>query len=163
MELYKNERISSIIRRNKKQSEKCTKENKELVYNAIKTPDGTVLVSRHTHDFKVYEDKNGETYINDGGTDYLKRSVNKEPFEDLALYTSDSIKKIREIADWGTYGKDGVNAILYQKIKDLSNAHLEAILNDCGEDVYKGIIKRELDYRLKYRLVQGYFPEEDTK
>ena len=160
MELNKNEKIDSIIRSNKKLSEKCTKENKdkgELIYNAIKTPDGTVLVSRHTHDYVSYKDKNGETYINDGGTDYLKRSVNKEPYEDLALYNTDLIEKIREIADWGTYGKDGDKELTYKKIKDLSNAHLEAILNDCGNSIYKGIIKRELNYR----IANDIFVEEE--
>ena len=120
---------------------------REIVYNAIKTPDGTILESRHRYGFKKYKDKNGETYINDGGTEYIRRSVNKEPYEDLSLYTTDSIEKIRGVADWGTYGKDGLEELKYKKITDLSNAHLEAILNDCGEDVYKGIIKRELDYR----------------
>ena len=120
---------------------------RELIYNAIKTPDGTILESRHRYDFWRYEDKNGETYMNDGGTTYLKRSINKEPYEDLALYTTDSIEKIREVCSWGTCGKDGLEELKYKKITDLSNAHLEAILNECGEDVYKGILKRELNYR----------------
>ena len=130
---------------------------RELVYNAIKTPDGTILESEYRQDYKEYKDKNGETYINDGGMVYLRRSVNKEPYEDLALYTTDSIEMIREVCAWGTYGinPNGLSNLRYVKIKNLSNAHLEAILEDCGEDVYKGIIKRELSYRIANDIFVG--------
>jgi len=130
-------------------------ENKELVYNAIKTPDGTILESKHQHDFQMYKDKNGEIYTNDGGTEYLKRSTNKEPYEDLSLYTTDSIEILREHCSWGTYGKYGTGKLTFKKIKDLSNAHLEYII----DSAYKGIIKRELEYR----LAKGIFDKDENK
>ena len=30
-----------------------------LVHNALQTPDGTIIESRHRHDYKTYEDANG--------------------------------------------------------------------------------------------------------
>ena len=41
----------------------------EIILNRIQTPDGTVLTSYYRHDYKSYQDKNGETYIVDGGND----------------------------------------------------------------------------------------------
>ena len=37
-----------------------------LIYNAIRTPDGTVLESRHKHDYQEYQDANGLEYMVDG-------------------------------------------------------------------------------------------------
>jgi len=138
------------------------KQNKKgkLVYNAIKTPDGTILESTHQHDFKIHKDKNNETYLNDGGTEYLKRSINKEPYEDLSLYTSDKIETLREHCSWGTYGKDGSEELKYKKIKDLSNAHINNLLIDFGNKVHHGIILRELEYRAMNSII---VKDEDTK
>ena len=44
-----------------------------ITKNAIKTPDGTIIESKHRHDFVCHKDKNGNTYCVDGGLDYLKR------------------------------------------------------------------------------------------
>lgn len=36
-----------------------------LLYNAIKCPDGTLLVSRHQHDFQMHRQKDGREYYVD--------------------------------------------------------------------------------------------------
>ena len=45
-----------------------------IIINAIETPDGTVLISAHRHDYRDHTDANGSYYAVDGGHDYLKRS-----------------------------------------------------------------------------------------
>ena len=36
-----------------------------LLYNAIKCPDGTLIVSRHQHDFQMHRQKDGREYYVD--------------------------------------------------------------------------------------------------
>lgn len=60
-----------------------------IVLNSIRTPDGTVLVSKHEHDFIRYTDKNGLKYAIDGGNDFLKRMCGGE-YEELSEYAPDN-------------------------------------------------------------------------
>lgn len=94
-------------------------ENKNLIYNAIQTPDGTVLVSRYRHDYVSYVDVNGEKYVLDGGLDYVKASVNKIPAKSLAIYDDSPHEVIREYLSRGSYGKDGSEELKYTLLKDI--------------------------------------------
>ena len=103
---------------------------RNLIYSAWRTPDGTILHSRHRHDYQEHFDAvSKEWYILDGGNDYIRCSVNQVPAEDLALYSDDPHEKIREVFIWKSYGKnfsqpEGV----YTLLKDLTDEHLAAIL-----------------------------------
>lgn len=122
----------------------------KIIRNIIKTPDGTILESSHRHDYKNHTDKNGEVYINDGGREYLRRSINEEPFEELSVYSTDPIEKLREFFQWGTYGKNG-DDYKVKNLKELSNPHIEAIIRTqkhLSEDIID-VFQRELDYRAK--------------
>ena len=102
---------------------------KQLLYNAVLTPDGTILQSRSRYDYIEYKDKvSGEIYILDGGLEYQRMSINKAPAENLAVYTSDLHCKIREVFTWGTYGRDGLQPKKYVLLKLLTDEHLAAIL-----------------------------------
>jgi hypothetical protein len=73
------------------------KEKPLIVYNAIETPDGTLLVSEHIHDFKTYKDRNGLTYMVDGGKAYQRRNVHENaPYIERSLYSNDSFELIRQ-------------------------------------------------------------------
>lgn len=101
---------------------------KSLIYNAIRTPDGTILNSKHRHDYIEHLDKNGEIYVIDGGLDYIRTSVNKIPAESLVLYDNEPFKVIREHIYRGTRGKDGNGSLEYIKLKDISDEYLTNII-----------------------------------
>jgi len=121
-----------------------------LLRNAIKTPDGTMLESRHRHDYKEYEDKNGWVYMVDGGLDYVRRSVNMNaPATDLSLSEDDPHVMLRDHITWGTYGKSGDQPLSHITIADMETEHLEAVL-DTQKYMYpqvRGLMQAELEYR----------------
>lgn len=121
----------------------------QLIFNGIRTPDGTILQSRHRHDYKTHLDDNGHVYMVDGGLDYLRRHVPPKGFEyeELSLNADHLHSKIRELVDWGTYGKDGDQPFKRVLLKDMTDDHCRAIIRaDCGE-IWKKLMEDELDYR----------------
>ncbi len=102
---------------------------KFIVHNSIRTPDGTVLTSRHVHDYVTHIDTNGEYYQNDGGLDYFHRSVNKEEAEDLSLYSDAPHEQIREVVSRGSRGKSGRDELKYILLKDIDDDYLQAIID----------------------------------
>lgn len=58
------------------------------------------------HDYRAHEDKvTGETYVVDGGNEYLRRSMNDVPAEDLTVYLDDNFEVVRMAFVWKSYGK----------------------------------------------------------
>ncbi len=66
-----------------------------IIRNALKTPDGTIIESKHVHDYVEYTDANGEVYFVDGGTNYLRRSANAADCLDLSVTTDSRFEIIR--------------------------------------------------------------------
>ena len=121
---------------------------RKLIKNSIRTPDGTVLTSRHVHDYVYHKDKNGEIYMNDGGTSYIRRSINKEPYEDLSVYSDDPFEIVRNNVVWGTYGKNGNETLKYKTISELSSNHINNILIEPRlVDYLKELFEKEIAYR----------------
>lgn len=121
-----------------------------LVYNAIRTPDGTVLESKHRHDFVVYVDKNGREYMVDGGLEYIRRNVHDDaPYEELSVYQEDGHDKVREVLKWGTYGIKGDQPLTYIALKDMNTGHIQACLDNVlgMHPTYKESFKEELKLR----------------
>lgn len=124
-----------------------------ILVNKIRTPDGTILESRHHHDYKSYVDDNGEEYMVDGGLEYIRRSVNKEPFEELSVNDDDDFTEIRQVFTWGTYGKDGDQQLKYVHLFCMSTAHIIAILDTQTHISQK--IRKVFEDELEYRANQG--------
>lgn len=120
-----------------------------LLVNAIITPDGTRLESLHRHDYNSHLDANGETYSIDGGTDYVRTSVNKEPAKYAFVYTDDPHETIREVFKWGTRGKNGDEPLSFKKLSELTNEHIDAIIatQHTLSDEIKRIFYNEITYR----------------
>lgn len=73
--------------------------NKEgrLLVLRMQTPDGTILTSRHQHDYQKHLDKNGELYfIDGGGIYYIRHSENTIPAKDVSIYVDSPFEEIRE-------------------------------------------------------------------
>lgn len=134
---------------------------RKLIKNSIMTPDQTVLTSRHRHDYQSHLDKNKELYINDGGINYIKRSINKESYTDLSLYSDSPFEKLREGIEWGSRGKNGNEELHYKSISNMSSNHIKAILSQIRlADYMKEIFEKELEFR-KYceekGLIESYW------
>jgi len=109
--------------------EKIGYEDAELLVNALRTPDGTYLESRHQHDYKSYLDtKTGCVYFVDGGLDYARGTYSAEGVEDLRIYDLDDIELIREHFRWGNQGRCGTKPMEYILLKDMSNKHIINII-----------------------------------
>ena len=103
----------------------------QIIRNAIMTPDGTFLRSFHVHDYVSYVDTiTGEVYVVDGGTQYLRRSVNEVPAEDFTVTIDDKFTLIRCAFVWKSYGKNGEYPQgIYIALCDMDVDHIEAIVN----------------------------------
>lgn len=96
-----------------------------LLLSRIKTPDGTILCSKYRHHYVSYVDKNGETYFLDGGRDYMKTSLNKEPATCVSLYSNSPFEELRKYVEIQSYNSKG---IIYKPIGRLSANQLRAAL-----------------------------------
>jgi len=125
---------------------------RQIVCNMIRTPDGTILESHSRHDYKTHLDKNGHTYMVDGGTYYLRRNIVKEaPHEELSIYADDPHSMLRNVVKWGTYGKEGNKKLQWIKLKDMETDHIEAVLKNCPHIAIwrKEVYCKELENRFK--------------
>ena len=129
-------------------------QEKQLIANRIQTPDGTILWSRHRHDFVSYKDSiSEETYFIDGGNDYMRISVNNEPAKNLSVYDDEPWETQRMYRLWGSRG-------MWIPVSCLSNEHLENIINDGYNN--KGI-RMEYKYRNENNIVIPEHNYEDEQ
>ena len=117
-----------------------------IILNSIITPDGTRLISHHTHDYVEYKDSvDGKTYMVDGGRDYLRRR--EGDYTEASVWSDDDFEKIRESLYWGTYGKCGTKPLEYVLLKDMTTEHIKAIVDTQPENRYTRFFYEELGYR----------------
>ena len=121
----------------------------EILRNRMRTPDGTMLESKHRHDYVTHMDANGKAYMLDGGLDYVRCSAYGDE-EMFTLMSDDSHEVIREVVTWGTYGREGDQLITHVLIADMDTEHLQACLDTqkatMRPALYK-VMQDELEYR----------------
>jgi len=122
----------------------------KVLVSGMICPDGTILYSRHRHDYKEHVDViTGEWMMIDGGTDYVKSSVNNVRAQYISLTTESPHVEIREHFGWGTYGKDGKEPLHEMILKDMETVHIEAVLRTqtrLGPHITK-LFEDELEFR----------------
>jgi len=116
---------------------------KNLIKNAMQTPDGTILESTHRHDYKTHTDANGKTYMVDGGLEYVRRSAHGDE-EDLCLYDDAPHIIQASVLEWGTYGINGDQPLKYVTIAEMDTAHIEAVLKLNVNPTHKACMQHEL-------------------
>lgn len=110
---------------------------RQILVNKIKCPDGTVLVSKHRHDFKGHIQDDGREYFVDGGLAYQRVGFSDQDFEDLTCYTDDPHEKIREHFEWTRCMDAGGNRLpepVVVLLKDITDGHLNALVEWTSED-----------------------------
>lgn len=119
-----------------------------IIYNAIQTPDGTILESHDRHHYNVYVDSITEKeYMVDGGLDYLRRSAHDDQIE-LSVCLEDGHYKVRQALKWGTYGKCGTLPLHFITLRAMSTEHIRAVLDTCSiYPQYKNALENELKFR----------------
>jgi hypothetical protein len=120
----------------------------KMLVSRWQCPDGTILESKHRHDYASHEDtKTGEHCFIDGGCDYVRSSGN---LVDLSIYSDDSHDVIRLYFTWGTYGINGDEPKRYVPLKDLTEDHIRAILRTqvhIQGTTTERVLRNELAYR----------------
>jgi len=123
---------------------KKIKEN--LLVNKWQTPNGTILQSRHGHDY-VSVEEDGQLYAVDGGLNYSRVVGDFSNMKDLCVYDTDSIEQIRQEFEWGSYGVNGDEQLKRIKLKDLTEDHVLNILKLDIPEYLQDVFSRELEYR----------------
>lgn len=144
---YEAEQIEEVLK---------PKKERRLLCSRIKTPDGTILESKYTHDFVQHVDAtNGDTYILDGGTDYQRTSLNTIPAEDCSIYSDMPFDVIRQHLKRGTFDEKGEP--IWKPLCTLSDEHLANILTyneerGMGDHWYNDYIREEIEYRKEHNI-----------
>lgn len=124
----------------------------QLLYNAIQTPDGTILHSKHRHDFVCHIDANGKKYCIDGGLDYRRIVGDTNDIKDMCVYDDGKWETRRKYLCWERKYDENMNQLPETEwipIKDLKTSHIKNILKNVKEipSIYLTTFKQELIHR----------------
>lgn len=125
-----------------------------ILHNSIMCPDGTILVSKHRHDFQQHKQEDGREYFVDGGFDYQRIGYSDHNYVNLSVYSDEPHEKIREHFEWTRNFDKDMNKLLKPevvKLKDITDDHLNALVKWTKEGYPEEINKVFVD-EVQYRL-----------
>lgn len=140
--------------------------DRQCIYRSLTTPDGTVLVSHHRHDFVTHIDKNGERYMLDGGTDtHYRTSVNTIKGVINEVYLDEGHAKIRDYVHRGGRGKNGDQPLTWVPVSEMNDNWVAATIvynedRGMGHGWFNKVLHDEIEYRKEHGIV---IPEEDEE
>ncbi len=125
-------------------------EERKVIVSRIKTPDWTILESKHVHDYVAHMDANGELYFLDGGNEYMRTSINNESWEDWSIYSDYPYDIIRMFLKRGTFNTKGER--IWIPLCKMTDEHLKNIFTyneqyGLSGNWFEEYIKKELEYR----------------
>lgn len=145
-------------------------EERQIIYNAIQTPDGTIISSDHRHDFVTHVDKNGKTYGVDGGCEYLRRIGDVRDCKDLSMYlepwTPEFHEMARKVVKRGGRGKNGDQPLTWVPICEMNDNWVLATIEyntDRGMGVDKSWFTNLLHEEMHYRNANGINIKEEEE
>lgn len=124
-----------------------------LVANRWECLDGTILHSKHRHDFVEHVDEQGNYYACDGGNGYYIRTSGN--LIDRCVRSTDPFELQREFFLWASYGKDGKQDKKYISLKDLTDEHLAAIIETQAhirDTCVEVLMLAEVEYRKEHGI-----------
>ena len=149
------------------------------LYNAIKTPDGTLLWCKSVDDYQTHKDSvSGEEYMNAGTGDGVRRSVNTVAYEDLSIFSNDPFEKVRTAKFWESYRKDenSESEKVMLSLQEMEYSNISAILKEyshirsilayrISETVLENLFIREIEYRIEVFKdnLDGELPKKSCK
>lgn len=112
----------------------------QLVYNAVTCLEcNQTIVSRHRHDYQQCGCPN-QTAV-DGGNSYVRlgdKDLSK--IKTIQVYSDDDFELVRTVAARGSRGQ-------WIPLCDMTDDHLEAVLDYGGDDWHLELIRKEIKYR----------------
>jgi len=126
---------------------------KNLIFNSVICLEcGEQLISRHRHDYKSCSCEN--QVFNDGGLDYQRfGGKNLDLIQSHCIYDNSDFSTIRFYLERGSYGKNFDEPLHYIKLKDMTDEHLQNVIDYEEEhnpdNRFLKFYKKEQKYRKK--------------
>jgi hypothetical protein len=119
----------------------------QIVYNSVTCLECLeTLVSYHRHDYKTCGCKN-ETMV-DGGTEYLRYGgKDMRKLSLYSIYADDDFQLVRQYANRGSRGVNGNEPLTWIPLCNMTDGHLEAVLDYGGADWHLELIRKEIEWR----------------
>lgn len=118
-----------------------------IVYNSVTCLQCLkTLVSRHVHDFKRCGCPNDASV--DGGSYYQRYGAkDMKKIHAYAINDDDDFELVRQFATRGSRGIDGKQPLTWIPIAQLTDDHIQAILEYGGAEWHLELLKKEIKYR----------------